>query len=172
MSNSLKGAILNPSVVYGKSAYEIAVEKGVTEAKTEEEWLAEIVEDSADKAASIVGGTLEEDITAAKNEINELVSQAKGNADEAKNALENANTAASNAQTSATNAQNALQNLEGAFESAKDEAVAAAKSEIDAERKKALSQINSKVDDLLDVDQGTIAKLSKTLTTEGAKWED
>lgn len=52
MSDSLKGAVLNPYVVRGYSTYEIAKLNGFV--GTEKEWLESLTQKSADKAAAIV----------------------------------------------------------------------------------------------------------------------
>lgn len=60
MSNVLRGTLVNPDVIYGKSAYEIAVAHGFD--GTEEEWLFYIKGKSAYELAVLNGykGTEEE----------------------------------------------------------------------------------------------------------------
>jgi hypothetical protein len=60
MSNGLKGTIVNPNAIYGKSAYEIAVAHGFN--GTEEEWLeslkAALTESDMKRIAEMVAQTV------------------------------------------------------------------------------------------------------------------
>ena len=170
MSNSLKGAILNPAVVRGLSAYEIAKNNGFE--GTEEEWLDSLTRESADKAAVIVEGIISDKIEEAQATLDSLVNESGESAAAAQNSAENASASAKIAAESAAEASKVVSenipSAEQAIENAKNGAV----SDVDAAKQSAVSQIDAKVDDLLDLDQGTIAKLTKAVTTEGAKWEE
>jgi hypothetical protein len=142
MSNSLKGAILNPAVVRGLSAYEIAVLHGFE--GTEEEWLDHQAKEAAERAGEMIEGKLAEAIAV----VEPLVAESAENARTAQASATSASESASQAAATIPSAQQAIENAKNA----------------------AVLQIESKVDDLLNVDKGTLAKISKTITTEGATW--
>ena len=52
MSNTIRGVIVNPEAIYGKSAYEIAVLHGFD--GTEKEWLKSLTEQTRENASDII----------------------------------------------------------------------------------------------------------------------
>ena len=87
MNNGIKGTIVNPDTIYGKSAYEIAVMHGFD--GTEEEWLNSLTEEASRRFIGEVKTAQEE----ALSEIAESVDIVKAYETELKNLYGDINTA-------------------------------------------------------------------------------
>ena len=75
MSNVLRGTVTNPDVIYGKSAYEIAVAHGFE--GTEEEWLKAYTEEATAEAEAHADRA-EEAAATAKTEADRAKAEADG----------------------------------------------------------------------------------------------
>lgn len=193
MSNVLQGTIVNPDVIRGKSAYEIAVAHGFD--GTEEEWLAYLkaeaiidkeVSDRVEQAVVDVEKALSDAnaaITTATEKANEA-SQYAADAEEAKDAALVAETNAQGfVESAAQHAEAAAQSVTNADASATraEQAAARAEEAVDvnivtnaiskhnentgahSDIRTLISNLDTKVQNLLDVDSETEEQLANLL---------
>ena len=144
MGNVLKGTVMNPEKVYGKSAYEVSVANGFD--GTEEEWLYSLAEE-ANKLAKVyadLAGESAEEAVQANASAGEHEANAKTSEDNAKVSETNAKTSETNAKTSETRAKE----YERLADSHRDSAYS--------------SEVNAKASEVIAKDSETRAKNSET----------
>lgn len=113
MGNVLRGTLVNPDVIYGKSAYEIAVKLGKTDG-TEEEWIDAITEEA--KSAR-------DEAKASAESVQASVFDAEQSAIAASNHEAASREFAKDAERAATQATEAVENAIGSIEQAKQDAL-------------------------------------------------
>lgn len=150
MSNVLKGTVMNPEKVYGKSAYEVAVANGFD--GTEEEWLYSLAEEANKlaKAYADLAGESAEEAVQANASAGEHEANAKTSEDNAKVSETNAKTSETNAKTSETNAKE----YERLADAHRDSAYS--------------SEVNAKGSEIQAKDSETRAKNSETIAITSA----
>lgn len=128
MSNVLKGTVVNPNTIYGKSAYEIAVMNGFD--GTEEEWLYSLAEEANTiaKAYADNAGDSAQRAEEAKAAAETAETNAQGSAESAAESASAASASAESAESAAGRAESAAGRAEAAEEEAEAHANAASAS--------------------------------------------
>lgn len=144
MNCNLKGTLVNPEKIYGKSAYEIAVMNGFD--GTEEEWLNSLVGKSAYEIAVKLGfdGTEKEWLDSIVKEITERAETFAGNAAASATAAKNANDSASEYEKHASEYASQARSSEQTAVSAKNAAESAVVNAIRSESNAKASENNAK----------------------------
>jgi CII-binding regulator of phage lambda lysogenization HflD len=186
MDNILRGTIVNPDVIRGKSAYEIAVEHGFD--GTEEEWLAYLKAEAViDKEVSDRVEQAVLDVEKALSDANAAITTATAKAEEVQRYVAEVEEAKGAAQIAETNAQRYAETVAGQVSGASDYATRAenaAKRAEDAvdtnivsdaisnhdkskgahsDIRTLISNLDTKVNNLLDVDSETETQLANLL---------